>query len=168
MAATSLSRPAFYHYFADLHELMESLFGVLRERIDTVASPWLAGEGDPEYALRESLRGVAEVCSENGHLLRAVSEAAPYDERLERVWNEFMAHWNDAVAARIEAQQAAGLVPEFDARSMAIALNAMDAAFLIQAFGRGPHADIESVLDTLHRIWVGSLYGRQQSRYPAR
>jgi AcrR family transcriptional regulator len=168
MAGTTLSRPAFYQYFGDLHELMESQLHVIEERIGSLANPWLAGEGDPLATLRESLRGVVEVGAEHGTVLRAISEAAPYDARLERAWSRFMAHWDDAVGARIAAQQADGLVPAFDARAMANALNALNAAVVIQAFGRGPQADPDTVLDTLHRIWLGSLYARTQPPRPAR
>jgi len=159
MAATTLSRPAFYQYYEGLHELMESLLELVRQAIDAVANPWLSGQGEPRVVLRESLRGLVEVCARHGSLLRAVSEAAPFDERLERAWSRFMRHWDDAVRARIEAQQAEGLVPRCDARALAHALNALDAAVLIQAFGRRPYADPEGVLDTLHRLWHGALYG---------
>jgi len=168
MAATRLSRPAFYQYFRDLHELLESLLAGLVERVDAVANPWLAGVGQPQAALRESLRGLVEVCSENGPVLRAIAEAAPNDPRLERAWSTFMAHWDDVVSARIEAQQAQGLVAPCDARALAHALNALDAALLIQAFGRRPRGDPEQVLETLHRVWAGSLYGRPTSHEQAR
>ena len=159
MVGAEHSRPAFYQYFQDLHELMESLLAELVTQIDAVANPWLVGKGDPEVALRESLRGLVQVGVEHGGILRAVAEAAPFDPRLERAWSTFMAHWDDAVCARIEAQQAQGLIPPFDARAMASALNRLDAAILIQAFGHRRPADPEGVLDTLHRIWASSLYG---------
>ena len=164
MEGTDLSRPAFYQYFRDLHELLESLLTGLVERIGAVANPWLAGVGEPEAALRESLRGLVQVGYESGPVLRAVAEAAPTDARLDRAWTAFMAHWDDVVAARIEAQQAAGIIPGFDARAMASALNALDAAVLIKAFGRRPRAEPEQVLETLHRMWAGALYGHVPQR----
>jgi hypothetical protein len=66
---------------------------------------------------------------------------------------------DDAVAARIAAQQAKGLVRPGDPRRLAEALNAMEAAVLIAEFGKQPQGDPEAVLDTLHSIWVGALYG---------
>lgn len=167
MAGTELSRPAFYQYFRDLHELMESLLAGLAERVGAVANPWFAGEGEPRAALYESLRGVVQVGQEDGPILRAVAEATAYDVRLERAWAEFMAHWDEVVGARIEAQQAQGLVPPLDARALANALNALDAALLIQAFGRRPQRDPAGVLDTLHRVWASSLYGLPSDHAPA-
>jgi len=159
MSETPLSRPAFYQYFRDRHDLMETLLGVVKERIRAEANPWLTGEDEPE-ALRESLRGVVAVGVELGAVLRAVSEAAPFDQRLQRSWRRFLSYWDDAVTTRIGAQQATGKIDCFDAGAIAKALNALDVAVLVQAFGRKPHADPEAVLDTLHRIWVGAIYAR--------
>lgn len=163
MADTALSRPAFYQHFEDLHHLMETLLAELDAALRAAANPWVSGEGDPIPALRESLRGVAQVCVEYGPVLRAVAEAAPLDERLERAWSMFLDHWDEAVAARIEAQQRAGLIPQLDARQMACALNRLDVAILGDKLGRRPQADLETILDTLHRIWVSTLYGSTQA-----
>lgn len=159
MADTTLSRPAFYQYFEDLHHLLETLLAEMDAVLRASANPWVSGEGEPIAALRESLRGVVRVSVDQGPVMRAITEAAPLDERLERAWSTFLAHWDDAVTARIEAQQHAGLVPAFDARLMARALNRLDAAVLIEEFGRRPQGDPELVLGTLHRIWVNTLYG---------
>jgi AcrR family transcriptional regulator len=158
MAGTPLSRPAFYQYFADLHELIEALLRDVEIVMHQTANPWITGEGEPIAALRESLGGVVQTCVEHGPILRAVVEAAPLDKRLERAWAAFVGRWDDAVEARIKAQQRAGLIPRMDARRVAHALNALDAAVLIAEFGRRPQGDPRAALNTLHRIWVGALY----------
>ena len=163
MADTALSRSAFYQHFEDLHHLMETLLAKLDAALRAAANPWVSGEGDPIPALRESLRGVAQVCVEYGPVLRAVAEAAPLDERLERAWSMFLDHWDEAVAARIEAQQRAGLIPQLDARQMACALNRLDVAILSDKLGRRPQADLETIVDTLHQIWASTLYGSTQA-----
>jgi AcrR family transcriptional regulator len=164
MAQTTLSRPAFYQYFHDLHDLLVSLFDEIEAGMRELADPWIAGEGEPIAALRVSLRGVIESVAEHGTVIRAVYEAAPFDERLEAAWSGFMRRWDDAVTARIEAQQRAGLIHPLAARRTANALNAMDAAVIIAEFGRHPQGDPETVLDTLHAIWIGALYGRPPGR----
>jgi AcrR family transcriptional regulator len=162
MADTPLSRPAFYQYFDDLHHLIRSLLDEIQQEMLTTANPWIHGEGEPVAALREALRGVAETASAHGHVLRAITEAAPLDPGLEAAWNDFMGRWDDAVEARILVQQAAGLIPPLDARRMAVALNKLDAAVLVAEFGDRPGEDVEEVLETLHRIWVGALYSPQR------
>ena len=161
MADTTLSRPAFYQYFTDLHQLIETLLGEVEAVMHEVANPWISGDGEPIPALEESLRGVVQVCVDHGPVIRAIAEAAPLDGRLECAWTAFLGRWDDAVAARITEQQEAGLVPALDARRVARALNLMDASVLIAEFGRRPQGDPEAVLNTLHRIWVGTLYGQR-------
>jgi len=159
MAGTDLSRPAFYQYFHDVHELMEKLLDEIEEEILAVAAPWFAGTGEVIPLLHESLGGLVRVGYERGPVLRAVVDAAPNDERLERAWNELLGRFDDAVSARIEADQLLGLIPEFDARPVAIALNRLDAFSLIHAFGRRPRGRPEPVLDALARVWISTLYG---------
>ena len=159
-----MSRPAFYHYFNDLHHLMESLLSEVEIAMHATANPWILGEGEPIAVLRASLAGVVRTSMEHGPILRAVAEAAPLDERLEAAWAAFMWRWDDAVCARIAAQQEVGLIRAGDPRQIANALNAMDAAVLIAEFGQEPQGDPEAVIDTLHEIWVGALYGRPPER----
>jgi len=158
MSGTTLSRPSFYQYFTDLHDLILTLLAEVEEGMRATANPWIQGEGEPVAALWESLGGVVRTAAEHGPVLRAVYEAAPLDGRLEAAWDEFMGRWDDSVETRIRAQQEADLIPPLDARAMAVALNKLDASVLISEFGRRPQGDPEQVLATLHRIWIGSLY----------
>ena len=165
MAGTSLSRPAFYQYFDDLHDLAESLLHEVESAMRQTANPWINGEGEPIAALRVALDGVIRSCVEHGPVIRAVAEAAPLDERLERAWSDFMKRWDDSVEARIKAQQREGLIAKtLDANRTANALNALDAAVLISEFGHQPQGDPDAALETLHSIWVRSLYGRSPKR----
>ena len=135
MAGTTLSRPAFYQYFTDVHDLIVSLLRDIEAIMHQTANPWISGEGKPIAALRESNRGVVETCVKHGPIIRAIVEAAPLDERLEQAWNSFMERWDDAVEAQIVAQQRDGLIPPFDARRIANALNSLDVNLVIAAFG---------------------------------
>jgi AcrR family transcriptional regulator len=160
MAGTTLSRPAFYQYFTDVHDLILSLLSDIEEIMHQLASPWVNGEGEPIAALRESLRGVVETCVKHGPVIRAIVEAAPLDERLEQAWTSFMERWDDVAEARIVAQQRDGLIPPLDARRIARALNSLDVNLVVAAFGRHPQEDPEEVLETMHRVWSSTLYGR--------
>jgi AcrR family transcriptional regulator len=161
MGDTPLSRPAFYQYFKDLHELIESLLSEVGTVMHQTAHPWISGEGEPIAALRESLKGVVQTCVDHGPVFRAVSEAAPLDERLEQTWSAFMGLWDDQVEARIKAQQREGLISKsLPARRIANALNSLDATLLIAEFGRRPQGDPKAVLDTLHHVWVATLYSQ--------
>ena len=166
MAGTTLSRPAFYQYFTDVHDLILSLLRDIEAVMHQTASPWINGEGEPIAALRESNRGVVETCVKHGPVIRAIVEAAPLDERLEQAWTSFMQRWDDVAEARIVAQQRDGLIPPLDARRIAKALNSLDVNLVVAAFGRHPQDTPEEVLETMHRVWSSALYGRLPRRLP--
>jgi AcrR family transcriptional regulator len=134
MTSTGVSRSAFYQYFSDLHEVMETLLTMLQEEIFTAVEPWLAG-------------------------VRAITDAASANPRLEEAWLQFLAGFDDAATARIEADQKQGLIPDFEARPVAYALNRLDAYTVLQAFGKHPRKHPEPVLEALTRIWTSTLYG---------
>jgi len=159
MAIAGSSRSAFYRYYEDLSALMEHLLQKLEEEIFTVTSPWFIGEGDPISLLKESLGNMVRVCYQQGPILRAVSDAAPMNERLEKAWTRFVKDFDNAVTQRIEHQQAAGLIKPFDARPVATALNRMDADMVRHHFGRRPRGNQKSVRDAIIRVWVATLYG---------
>ena len=159
MASTDVGRSAFYQYFKDLEEVMETLLEMLQGEIFAVAKPWLSGVGDPEALLQETLAGLVRVCYERGPFLRAVTDAATTDDRLEAKWMQFMERFDNAATDRIEADQAQGLIADFVARPVAIALNRLNAYTLIQAFGQHPRSQPEPVLQALARIWASTLYG---------
>jgi AcrR family transcriptional regulator len=161
MASTSVSRSAFYQYFTDLHDVMESLLMMLQAEIFNIDEPWLTGTGDPVVLIRETLAGLIDVCYERGPFLRAIIDAATTDARLEKAWLDFLISFDDAGTARIEADQQQGLIPAFDARPVMFALNRMNAYTLPRAFGQHPRQPKEPVLETLERIWISTLYGRE-------
>jgi hypothetical protein len=72
-----------------------------------------------------------------------------------------MGLWDDQVESRIKAQQREGLISKsLPARRIANALNSLDATLLIAEFGRRPQGDPKAVLDTLHHVWVATLYSQ--------
>lgn len=158
MRDAGYSRSTFYQYFTDLHDLMDALLDGVRGGIIEAGRPWLVDDDDPVRNLRASLAGLVEVGRRSGVILRAVADAAPTDERLERVWESFLASFDDVIAARILRDQKKGLIPGFDPLPVARALNRMDAALLIEHFGRGGDAGAEALLSALVRIWLSTLY----------
>jgi AcrR family transcriptional regulator len=161
MSGTDVGRSSFYQHFQDLHELMEILLDMLRDETLSVTGAWFEGVGDPVVLLKESLGGLVEVCYHRGPILRAIADAAATDKRLENAWNEFKRQFDDAVSSRIEADQRQGLIAEFAARPVAIALNRLDAYTLIDAFGQRPRSKREPVKEALTRIWIPTLYGSE-------
>jgi len=161
MASTGASRSAFYQYFSDLPEVMESLLAMLQDEILKAVEPWLAGVGDPVTLMQETLTGLVDVCYQRGPFLRAITDAASADPRLEKAWLQFLVWFDDAATARIEADQKQGLIPAFEVPSVAFATNRLNAYTLLQAFGQHPRMEPSPVRDALTRIWISTLYGAE-------
>lgn len=157
MAGTGLSRPAFYQYFRNIPDLIEELLVDLETTLNEAAMPWFVAVGPAPEQLRKSLGGIVAVCRSHGPVFRAISESAPHDARLEAAWSRFMNGWDVRVADRIRAGQSEGHFRACDAANVARALNRMDAAILIDAFGRRDQLDPKAVLDTLHLVWSRTL-----------
>ena len=94
-------------------------------------------------------------------IYRAFADAAATDKRFEKAWSTFLGEFDDAACARIEDDQKQGLIPAFDARPVAIALNRLDAPTLIEAFGKHPRSKPEPVREALARVWISTLYGSE-------
>src|SRR5210317_1819106 len=161
MATTSISRSAFYRYFEDVHGLMEALLARLESEILEGASPWLSDDGDPVALLYESLAAEVRICYRHGPFLTAVSDAAATHAGLEDEWNWFLDRFDDAVSERIVADQELGLIAAFDPRPVATALNRVDAAMYVRAFGHRPRSRPEQVQDAITRVWISTLYGQR-------
>lgn len=163
MQDAGMSRSAFYKYFDNAYDLIETLLRGLAIDIFRETSTWFEGDGDPREALHTSLTNLVRIAYARGPILRAVSDAATIDERLEQTWNQTLAEFDDAITVRIEQQQQDGQIPEFPAKPVAMALNRMDVALLINAFGRRPRSQPQPVMEALFRIWTSTLYADETS-----
>ena len=159
MSKAGSSRSAFYRYYEDLPAMMEHLLNEFKEKIMAATAAWLTGEGDPIPLLKESLGNMVKVSYQYGPILRAVLDAAPMNERLEKAWTRFAKDFDDAVTHQIEHQQKAGLIKPFDAHPVAMALNRMDSEMVSHHFGRRPRGSQTAVRDAIIRVWVATLYG---------
>ena len=159
MASTGVCRSAFYQYFKDLHEVMETLLELLQEEIFATVAPWLTGVGDPVALMCETLDGLVHVCYERGPFLKAIFDAAANDDRFEKAWDEFLGGFDDAGCARLKADQEQGLIPDLDPFHIIFALNRLNAYTIIGAFGKHPRKEPGPVRDALTQIWCSTLYG---------
>jgi TetR/AcrR family transcriptional regulator, ethionamide resistance regulator len=169
MARTGLSRPAFYAYFKDRYELVTRLLEGIGGLLFAVDRRWLAGDpargvDESVAALREALRLGAETFERYGPVLRAISDAASYDSRVEEVYRfGLIERLTAAVADRIRRDVESGissaeLVPGETARALVL----MTERYLIDAYGDPAGRstrDNAAVVRTLQKIWLETLYG---------
>ncbi len=151
MRATGLSRTAFYRYFPDreavLVDLLEEVWSALAEARD--ANPSM------ESVSAESLAQLAEQLGENRAVLKAIADAAPGDEDVERAYQAFMhSYWIDDLTERIIRAQEQGLATGLDPELAGEALGWMAERFVTQSQDRPPR----QVLDTIISILIKCLY----------
>src|SRR3954468_7161676 len=100
MAGTGLSRPAFYVYFRDRHDLVLRLIQEIGSELFQMADKWLKG-GD----LRGGVEGVVAVYAEHGRVLRAISDASVDDPDVEQAYHALVHRFIDATTDHIRLEQ---------------------------------------------------------------
>jgi TetR/AcrR family transcriptional regulator, ethionamide resistance regulator len=168
MVRTGLSRPAFYAYFKDRYDLVTRLLEGVGGLLFALDWRWLSGTADGNdvrKVLVDALRAGSETFVEYGSVLRAISDAAGYDARVEEVYRGgLIQRLVAAVAARISRDIEAGVTSdELNPEQTARALVLMTERYLLDAFGRPERRpsrrETEAILDTVEEVWVRTLYG---------
>jgi AcrR family transcriptional regulator len=160
MSRTGLSRPSFYEYFRDRNQLVIKLAERLGGQNAAIAEKWLSSR-QPVEDLRPVTYEIVELTVGQGHLLRALADAANSDHQVETTYRRETQTAIDKTAQRIREDAARGLIKldGIDAQHIATALIVMNQAYLIETLGRRPQADPKVVAETLIAIWTRVLYG---------
>jgi AcrR family transcriptional regulator len=158
MSETSLSRPAFYVYFRDRHELVLRLIERLAAELWEMSDRWLKGTGDPREDLRAAIDGVTAAYARHGPVLRAYADAAADDPAVEETYRGLVERFIDATAAHIRAETRTGVVKGLSARRTAAALVWMNERYLSTCLGSEPQVRAREVADTLYNVWLRTLY----------
>jgi TetR/AcrR family transcriptional regulator, ethionamide resistance regulator len=159
MRRTDLSRPSFYVYFRDRHQLVLRVVEHIGAELFTMADRWLKGEGEGPELARAATDGIVAVFSEHGPVLRALADAAADDPDVDEVYGQLVTSFVDATAEHIDREVAAGRILPLDARETAKALVWMNERYLTLSLGRAPTTERALVAETLHTIWTRVLYG---------
>ena len=162
MRRTDLSRPSFYVYFRDRHQLVLRVVEHLGSELFTMSDRWLRGSGEGSELARQALDGIVAVYVEHGPVMRALADAAADDPGVEQAYTMLVQRFVDATARHIEAEIAAGRILPLDAHETAKALVWMMERYLILSLGREPLTPAPAVADTLATIWTRVLYGAGQ------
>jgi len=160
MSASGLSRTGFYRYFPDreavLLDLLEEVFGELADARDAE----LVGA---DFDDATSMSRLTELLAANQAVLKAITDAAPGDEDLDRAYRAFMhSYWIDDLTARIVEAQRHGLGAGLDPDLAGEALGWMVERMVTQSLDKDPRA----VLETLITIVRKCLYSDDANRQP--
>jgi len=163
MRRTELSRPSFYVYFRDRHQLVLRVVERLGAEMWEMSEGWFetTGAGGPA-SFREALEGVVAVWDRHGPVMHALADAATVDHDVEIAHAALMQSFVDVIAKHIESEIEAGRILPLDAKETARALSLMNDAYLLAALGRTRTATPEKVVEVLSTIWMRTLYGEDR------
>ena len=159
MRRTDLSRPSFYVYFKDRHELILRLVEQIGGELFVMSERWYKGTGEGPALVREAIEGVVGVFAAHGPVLRALADAATEDPRVEEVYGALIQRFVDATARHIEEEIAVGRILPLDPVQTATALTWMIERYLQLSLGRPPLTPPDQVTETLSTIASRVLYG---------
>jgi AcrR family transcriptional regulator len=155
MEGTGLTRTAFYRHFDDITDLVLRLFAEVGRELFEVAQKWRETAGmEPPAPARAALAAIVEFFERHGPLVRAISDAAATDERIEAAYRASINAFIQIAGATIERLAGEGQVNLPNPQAVARALTLMNESYLIDEFGREPYGDPEVALKTLETIWL--------------
>ena len=156
--AAGVSRPTFYAYFRDKRALVLALGHRFEANARAASADWMSMRVDD---VRGTLEAVFAAFAANRHALRAVSEAAGYDDEVAGFWRAFHERYMDQVARRIvgtdpdrsdeEAEAAAFTLVWMTERSFSEQLQA-------------PRVREVAMLDAVEHLWNCALPGLSPNR----
>ena len=158
MATAGLTRTLFYRHFDDLGDLvarlLEDASAELYEQERKIAMTALEGQ----RTIRDALEPAVATLAHHGPLLRAIKEAASHDERIEEGYEAMVARFGALIEGYLTMLADEGSTRIADPVQTARALNLMNLAYLLDAFGSSePKVTPEVAVRTLVEIWEGVL-----------
>ena len=152
-AAAGRTRTAFYFYFRDKRELLMRATEAVAEPLYAEADGWWSGRRGPGD-LEDAIRSVLGIYRDHGPLLRAIVEAATYDQEIGRFWDEVIGPFIVATERRLQAD--GGLERE-DAHARAFVLVWATERVCYQHVARAGRLDDARVVRALVEVWRRSV-----------
>jgi AcrR family transcriptional regulator len=152
MERAGFGRTIFYRHFDDLGDL---LVRASRDAIDSLYAAQRplgsAADRDAEDVVADAVKRAVAVYRSHGPLLRAVVEAAASDPEVAAGHNAMRRQFDGLVEQAL--RERGGRFA--DVAETARALNRLNEAYLLDAFGREPRISAETAVRTLTEIWMG-------------
>lgn len=158
MAATSLQRSSFYHYFDDLPDALLQLLDETQIELLASAEPWLTGASEGPAALAEAITRSTEVWVRHRDVLLAVHDGAAHDARIAQRYRAVFDEWAAVTADRLRAERRSGRSALTDPDEIAAALTMMNINVLAERVGRGSGESPRAVNRALIEIWISTIY----------
>ena len=154
MREAGLGRTIFYRHFDDLGDLLvRASREAIEELYEAQSKLGQARPDDDPDAVRRTFQAAVDVYQRHGPLLRAVAEAAAWDEQIARGHVAMRGRFDDFAAQSLRGVADLARTPLADVGETARALNLMGENYLLDAFGREPRVSGDTAVQTLTEIW---------------
>jgi TetR/AcrR family transcriptional regulator, ethionamide resistance regulator len=152
MERAGFGRTIFYRHFDDLGDLLVRASRDAIESLYAAQRPLgRAADRDAEDVVANAVKRAVAVYRTHGPLLRAVVEAAASDPEVAAGHNAMRRQFDGLVEQAL--RERGGRFA--DVAETARALNRLNEAYLLDAFGREPRIATETAVQTLTEIWMG-------------
>ena len=156
MQTAGLARTQFYRHFDDLaHLVLTVSAGAFEDILDHHERLVDIASLDAD-TLRAAIAPAVEAFAAHGPLVRALSEAAAFDEAVEEVYETAQRRYVALTERLVERAVAEG-ARIADPRQTARLLHLANLGYLIDAFGGEPKVEPEVALDTIVEAWSAVL-----------
>lgn len=160
MERASVSRPAFYQYFASRYDVVAEIVRRITAGIDEVATPWLENPEAGAGELLTGLEALADKIAKDGMLYRGIVDASAADHQVEQAWRfGVIANYCERTEAKIRSAQEAGKVPaSLDPQITALAMVLMTERVFYDKLASETPDDPKRVAKAVCDIWSSTLY----------
>jgi AcrR family transcriptional regulator len=157
-----ISRPAFYFYFPSKDAVVLALVDRLVEQATQAKDEALDEiDAEPGAGVRRSIEIFYETLGAHRAVIRAVVELSSANAEARLLRSKIAEGWVANVTQRIEEARALGLAKRaVPARDLATALVQMNERVMLAVFSEeAPAVAEDRLVETLHEIWLGAIYG---------
>lgn len=158
MELAGFERTIFYRHFDDLGDLfLQASREAIQELYEAELDLGAARQGAGPEAVRAAIEPAVMAYRRHGPLLRALAEAAAGDEQIAAGHVTHRRRFDGLIARSLSEFPQLASNPTADVEETARALNRMNEAYLLDAFGREPRVSVETAAQTLTEIWVAVI-----------
>jgi AcrR family transcriptional regulator len=155
MERAGFGRTIFYRHFDDLGDLMIRASREAMEELYHQAA--LSRTAVDRDVIGQVLEAAVSVYRRHGPLLRAIAEASASDPEVAADRRAMLRMFDGLAAEALRSRPGGETAQPANLAEIARALNVMNEAYLLDAFGREPRVSEDMAVRTLTEIWVAVL-----------
>lgn len=149
------TRTAFYAHFEDRRALLMILFEDAAAEALTTIHPFQHGlHAHIDEDVRKSVEGLFSAFGSHAVLLKAVVEAAGYDNDIAKLWGQIVGHFIQGTQERLLRE---GIAPNLAASTAATLVWMTERTCYQQAVLRSTDLDDAAMTESIARVWISTL-----------